>query len=249
MMRVKFDAGLARLPTERESPLGELDMGGMHLSATGGFLNDTNFDRIYWMYSRRWPGFYFAQQSPKAGQLVVFDDATTYAVKFFYRRNHWSPKFFPGDQGYLLFADDNANEPGFLKKTKKGEGPGLLEWLPEESRQDEHRRGGRGVEKGTGYVRHAPPKWQTLLPVRVRAMVLAGDRLFVAGPPDVVAEDDPLAAFEGRAGAVLQVVSAADGATLASQQLAAPPVFDGLSAAGGRLYMATRDGKVLCFGK
>ncbi|MFO8012154.1 MAG: PQQ-binding-like beta-propeller repeat protein [Phycisphaerae bacterium] len=249
MMRVKFDPALERLPTERESPLGELDMGAMHLSATGGFLDDTNFDRIYWMYSTRWPGFYFAQQSPKAGQLVVFDDATTYAVKFFYRRHQWSPKFFPGDQGYLLFADDNANEPGFLKKTKKGEGPGLLEWLPDASRKDNHRRGGRGVEKGTGYVRHAPEKWQTMIPVRVRAMLLAGDRLVVAGPPDVVPEDDPLAAFEGRAGAVLQVRSAKDGTCLASRKLASPPVFDGLSTARGRLYMATRDGKVLCFGK
>ncbi len=249
MMRVKYDAGLKRLPTERESPLGELDMGGMHLSATNGFLDDTNFDRIYWMYSRRWPGFYFAQQSPKAGQLVVFDDETTYAVKFFYRRHQWSPKFFPGDQGYLLFADDNANEPGFLKKTKKGEGPGLLEWLPERSRKDNYRRGGRGREKGTGYVRHVPPKWQTMIPVRVRAMLLAGDRLVVAGPPDVVPEDDPFAAFEGRAGAVLQVISAKDGSRLASRTLASPPVFDGLSAAHGRLYMATRDGKVVCFGK
>jgi outer membrane protein assembly factor BamB/protein-L-isoaspartate O-methyltransferase len=249
MMRVKFDPALERLTVERESPLGELDMGGMHLAATGGFINDTNFDRIYWMYSKRWPGFYFAQQSPKAGQLVVFDQATTYAVKFFYRRHQWSPKFFPGDQGYLLFADDNGNEPGFLKKTRKGEGPGLLEWLPEQSQKDSHRRGGRGVEKGTGYVRHAPAKWQTMIPVRVRAMLVAGDRLVVAGPPDVVPEDDPHAAFEGRAGAVLQVRSARDGTCLASQKLDAPPVFDGLSAAHGRLYMATRDGKVLCFGK
>jgi len=249
MMRVKFDAALRRLPAKRESPLGELDMGAMHLSATNGFLDDTNFDRIYWMYSHRWPGFYLAQQSPKAGQLVVFDDQTTYAVKFFYRRHQWSPKFFPGDQGYLLFADANANEPGFLKKTKKGEGPGLLEWLPEASQKDQHRRGGRGVEKGTGYVRHTPPTWQTMIPVRVRAMLLAGDRLVVAGPPDAVAEDDPLAAFEGRAGAVLQVRSAKDGSLLASRKLESPPVFDGLSAARGRLYMATRDGKVVCFGK
>jgi hypothetical protein len=83
MQRIKFDADLNRLETTQESPLGELDMGANHLVATGGFLDDTGFDRVYWMYSRRWPGFYFAQQSPKAGQLVVFDDDTTYAVKYF----------------------------------------------------------------------------------------------------------------------------------------------------------------------
>jgi len=247
MMRVKFDPALNRLQTHRESPLGELDMGAMHLAATNGFLDDTNFDRIYWMYSRRWPGFYFAQQAPKAGQLVVFDDDTTFAVKFFYRRHQWSPKFFPEGKGYLLFADSNANEPGFLKKGKKGER--MLHWLPDETRQDRYRRGGQGAEKGTGYVRHAPPKWQTMIPIRVRAMLLAGDRLLVAGPPDVVDPDDPLAAFEGRKGAVLQVVSAEDGLPLASRRLDSPPVFDGLSAAAGRLYLATRDGKVVCLGK
>ncbi len=246
MMRIKFDAALNRLPVRRESPLGELDMGGMHLAATNGFLDDTHFDRIYWMYSRRWPGFYFAQHAPKAGQLVVFDDTTTYAVKFFYRRHQWSPKFFPEEKGYLLFADSNANEPGFLKKGKKGKDAGMLFWLPGQARQDRYRRGGQGAEKGTGYVRHAPPKWQTMIPVRVRAMLLAGDRLVLAGPPDVVDPDDPLAAFEGRAGAVLQVVSAADGTLVSKRSLASPPVFDGLSAAGGRLYMATRDGRLLC---
>jgi len=255
MMRIKYDARLNRQPAPRESGLGELDMGEEHLAATGGFLDDTNFDRIYWMYSKRWPGFYFAQQAPKSGQLVVFDDKSTYAVKFFYRRHQWSPKFFPEDQGYLLFADANDNEPGFLKTAKgakggkgaKGsQGGGMLEWLPKESRSDSHRRGGQGVEKGTGYVRHAPPMWQTMIPVRVRAMVLAGDRLVVAGPPDVIDPDDPLAAFRGRAGAVLQVRAAGDGALLAEQRLPAPPVFDGLSASGGRLYLALEDGTVMC---
>ena len=42
-------------------------------------------------------------------------------------------------------------------------------------------------------------------------------------------------------------VSAADGKKLAEQKLDSPPVFDGLIAAGGRLYLATTDGRVLCF--
>ena len=35
---------------------------------------------------------------------------------------------------------------------------------------------------------------------------------------------------------------------LAEYRLDAPPVFDGLAAAGGQLYLATMDGKVACFG-
>ena len=49
-----------------------------------------------------------------------------------------------------------------------------------------HRRGGRGVEKGSGYQRQRPAKWQEMIPLRIRAMVLAGERLFTAGLPDVI---------------------------------------------------------------
>lgn len=90
-------------------------------------------------------------------------------------------------------------------------------------------------------------KWSEFILVRVQAMVLAGKNLFVAGVPDVVPDDDPLAAFEGRKGGALWTVSAADGKIAAKTQLAAP-VFDGLIAADGRLFLSTTDGRVLCFG-
>ncbi len=245
MQRIKFDAELNRLDTRQESPLGELDMGANHLVATGGFLDDTGFDRLYWMYSRRWPGFYFSQQSPKAGQLVVFDDNTTYAVKYFYRRFMWSPLFIPAEHGYLLFADDNHNQPALEDKEKTVK---AINWLPKETLTDKHRRGGRGSEKGTGYVRQRPAKWQKMVPLRIRAMVLAGDRLFAAGTPDLLDPKDPLGAFEGRQGVMLQVFSTKDGSLVNSHRLSSLPAFDGLSAAAGRLYLATSDGKVICFG-
>jgi hypothetical protein len=245
MQRIKFDSRLRRLETRQESPLGELDMGARHLVATGGFLDDTGFDRIYWMYGRRWPGFYFAQHAPKSGQLLVFDDSTVYAVKYFYRRIQWSPAFIPGEQGYVLYADDIDNEPALLEKGSKESG---FAWLPRDSYEDKHRRGGRGVEKGTGYVRQQAPRWQEMVPLRIRAMVLAGEHLFVAGVPDVVDQEDPLAAFEGRTGGVLQVFSTTDGSALHRVPLAAAPAFDGLSAGAGRLFLATQDGRLLCFG-
>jgi len=79
-------------------------------------------------------------------------------------------------------------------------------------------------------------------------MVAAGPTLFVAGPPDVAEDADPYAAFEGRKGALLWSVAAADGRKLAELKLDAEPVFDGLIAAGGRLFMTTRDGRLLCMG-
>jgi len=52
--------------------------------------------------------------------------------------------------------------------------------------------------------------------------------------------------MEGRKGAVLWAISTADGKKLAARKLDAMPIFDGLAAAGGRLYLVTADGKVTC---
>jgi len=246
LQRVKFDKELNRIAPEGEYPLGELDMGTPYLTATGGFLDDSGYDRIFWMHSNRWPGFYFAQQSPKAGQLVVFDDQAAYAVKYFYRRIQWSPVFHPATEGYLLFADAIDNEPEFLDRGKNN----MLEWLPEGSKTDSHRRGGRGTEKGTGYIRTKPELWQSMVPLRVRAMVLTeGDRLFAAGSPDVLDPEDPHSAFEGRAGGRLQVFSTKDGSPLAEYELDEEPTFDGMSAAAGKIYISTLGGKVICLGE
>lgn len=100
----------------------------------------------------------------------------------------------------------------------------------------------------------------TLLP---RAMVLAGEVLFVAGPPDLVDEEqaartmeapatqallaEQAAALEGNKGALLWAVSTADGQRLAEQPLTSPPVFDGMAAAAGKLFLVTVDGQVHCF--
>ena len=47
----------------------------------------------------------------------------------------------------------------------------------------------------------------------------------------------------------LIAVSPADGSKLTDYRLQDPPVFDGMAAAGARLYLTTTGGKVLCFGR
>jgi hypothetical protein len=90
--------------------------------------------------------------------------------------------------------------------------------------------------------------WQVDVPIRVKAMVAAGGQLVIAGPPDVLSEKDPLGAFEGRKGGLMWVFGSADGRKIAENKLDSPPVFNGMAAAGGRLYVVTRDGNVRCFG-
>jgi hypothetical protein len=77
-------------------------------------------------------------------------------------------------------------------------------------------------------------------------MVATDPLLFVAGPPDVVAPEDPLGSFEGRNGGMLWVFPGASGEKLAEYPLDSPPVFNGMAAANGRLYVCGRNGRVLC---
>jgi hypothetical protein len=221
---------------------------GLHVFSTSGLLDDSWYNRAFWMYSKRWPGFQLANQAPKTGQLLVYDDEKTYAVRAFYRRNVHSPMFFPGREGYLLFADFNTTEPQIIGEPGSRK---ALAWLPQSHIPREGNPGlddvnrGFGADKGIGYTRADPPVWMQWLDVRIRAMVKAGDTLFVAGPPDVLDPDDPYAAFEGRKGAGILAVSAEDGKKLSEMQLDSPPVFDGMIAAGGRLFASLQDGSVV----
>jgi len=106
-------------------------------------------------------------------------------------------------------------------------------------------------------------RWTRDLPIMARAMALAGPTLFVAGPEHLLDEVDAFqrydeqatqkrladqdAALAGRRGAMLHAVHADTGETLAEYTLDAPPVFDGLSAAGGRLYLSLTNGTLQCW--
>ncbi|UCC98978.1 MAG: PQQ-binding-like beta-propeller repeat protein [Phycisphaerales bacterium] len=105
-------------------------------------------------------------------------------------------------------------------------------------------------------------RWSLSIPLFVRAMVLADETLFVAGPPDVLDEEeafdnsaDPAivaklqeqdAILDGQRDGLLWALSAMDGVRLAQYTVDFLPVFDGLIAANGRLYISTQDGRLLC---
>jgi hypothetical protein len=98
------------------------------------------------------------------------------------------------------------------------------------------------------YALKAPDRdWEKSLPLRPVALLLAGEVLFVAGPPDMSDPAEAMAALEGKRGAVLRALSTTDGELLREIKLDAPPTFDGMAAASGRLVIATQDGALLCF--
>jgi hypothetical protein len=109
-------------------------------------------------------------------------------------------------------------------------------------------------------------KWLMDKPdLQVRAMVVADKSIFVAGPRDVVDEEEAFFALdndavlaklaeqssllEGKYGAVMWAVSAIDGKKLAEYKLDSLPAWDGMAAAGGKLYLSTMKGELACFSR
>jgi hypothetical protein len=246
-----FDAELNPIETKWNTRYGDRYLGEDHLMATGGLLDDTGFNRLFWSYGNRWPGFYFMMMAPKSGNLLVFDAEHTWAAKWLVERNIHSPLFYPDTTGYLLFCDKNTTRPFIVGDP---DAPEPIQWLPDTLmkpyKYDGHYITNRHddfsieVDKGAGFTRGTPAVWQQYVPVRVEAMALASATLFAAGPPDVLDPADPLGALEGRKGGVLLAIDPATGERVAHSKLSSPPRFDGMSAADNCLFIVTRDGKL-----
>ncbi len=161
------------------------------------------------------------------------------------------------DKGDAADASGNKNH-GTFKSIKAGKGKfgGAMKF----SGPGKSGGGRRQPRRAQPALKH---RWAHDIPFWVRAMVIARETLFIAGPPDLVDEDqvhrrlnekevkaklaEQDASLEGKKGSLLWAVSTADGKKLAEYKLDSLPVFDGMAAANGRLYLVTKDGKVLCF--
>lgn len=210
-----------------------------HLFCPTGFLDDTWFHRTYWLYGRTWGsgwcGYFVAGQHAPAGKIISVGEDTVYV---FGRQPQYYKWTTPIE--YRLFA-------------------ARKQWKAPPTDEDRKKaRRGRAVPAGN----KANYRWIRNVPILVRAMTLADQVLFLAGPRDLLDERTARrgsvdrreailrqeAALNGTAGGVLWAVSAEDGKKLAEYELDAPPVFDGMAAANGQLYLTTVGGKLLCFG-
>jgi len=241
MRSQKFNKQGERL--EIETPTGNIrrQQGeGAHLFCPTGFLDDAYWHRSYWVFGQRWKsgagGYYQAGRFAPSGRLLVFDDETLYG----YSRK---PQYFKWTTPLerQLFASSKAPEIVQLGPAPKGSFTAA-----------------KPVHIKIAW------QWSQDIPIYVRSMVLADQTLFLAGPPDIIDEEKTLKNFaspdvqaklaeqrevlDGTKGSVLWVASAADGQKLAEYKLDGLPVFDGMAAANGRLYLTMTDGRVLCYG-
>ena len=230
---------------EIDGPQEGIRQGGdaTHLFCPTGFLDDTWFHRTYWLYGKTWGsgwnGYYIAGKHAPGGKIMSVGDDKVYVFGRQPQYYKWTRpleyRLFAADKQWKMPATRPAAkpQPQGNKKRKKNQGP-----VP--------------VGNAQNYM------WSGKTPVLVRAMTLAGKTLFLAGPEDVLHEEGTAkgkedqilaqeAALLGKSGAVLWAVSAESGAKLHEYKLASPPVFDGMAAANGKLYLAARDGCVLCF--
>jgi len=235
---------------------------GVHLFCTIGFLDDSWFHRSYWMFGKSvssgWGGWPRAGRYVPSGRIMVCDESSVYS---FGRK----PEYLCQSSvlEYQLYAADKQIEAESIQRVVAAE-----RRMNASSKKRNSSVADRGVRKSFPLSDRSAVSFNWLdeePPLHVRAMVLADKALFIAGPPDVVDEEEAFynpndevvlakldkqsATLEGQNGALLLVVSASDGEKLAEYKLDSPPVFDGMAAANGRLYFATIDGMVVCMGE
>ena len=64
MRQKKMTPDLKEVHVDVLSSKGEQDV-GLHVFSTAGLLDDSWYNRTFWMYSKRWPGFQLANQAPE----------------------------------------------------------------------------------------------------------------------------------------------------------------------------------------
>jgi hypothetical protein len=204
-----------------------------HVFAPFGYLDDTWFHRSYWVYGRSFSGghngFFQAAKFTPAGQILVHDDERVF--------------------GY-------GRKPQYLKWTT----PMEHQLFGAGKEAEVVKKPGQGPQRPA--LQHPQFTWTQDVPVFVRAMALAEKTLLIAGPPDLIDEEQAFAALGKKdeptrkrlaeqdaalsGTSILRAVSTADGKTLSEAKLAAPPVFDGMASAAGRVFVALLDGRVVC---
>lgn len=226
-----------------------------HLQSATGFLDDNFFHRSYWAYAKRVVRYNTGSQAA-SGYLVTVDGRTAYAYG---RAREYYLGHVKGFERHLYVASiapqQETLKPGPREPRSSGSFTRpIAKYAP------------KGIAIG----------WSTQIPVLVKGMVVAGEKLVVAGPafelhpssflidpatdgirlasgPDKAARakiqvDLADRGLKGKESPRLCVLSKRTERVKVNHPLASSPVFDGLIAAAGRLYLCREDGVVSCLG-
>ncbi len=204
--------------------------------ATTGLLEDT------WFHRQGWSG------AGNRGQLIVFDDERSFGVDSPYTglKQRRKGKYHQFNQiGHFHQKFARYKEEFFpVGTTISARGK------PQEASKEKGKNKKRNRRRGPG----GKTLWSKDVKLQPRAMVLAGDKLCVSGWLDAVV-------IEPKTGrpkepenpdphdAVLRIYAADSGEQVSELKIASEPVFDGMAAAGGRLFLTLKNGALLCLGE
>jgi hypothetical protein len=178
---------------------------GSPLSAIGGFLDDSLFDRVGWVLDHK-----------LIAKLIVYNDNAAFGMKW--RENHsfWHLNLFKvGESEFTVFGQ---------------------------------RRTESKTESLSSNKLSLEADWALAVPARVKAMVLTGNALFFAGSRWDDEPDSSLDLLDDDSVGLIAGVDALSGKLLTEFVLDSSPVWDGMAAANGSLFLSTKDGQLLCLG-
>jgi len=221
------------------TPVKLQDVTQPHLIPSHGFLKAIPQHRSFWTIDTMLHYDIPTGSGGIHGDILVMDGLRFYEVRGY--RPGRTASFDPRTGGYTLYAGTRGEEAraataAAVAKARKA------------FAQQKKGRKGRARRRYRGPTTVAPSLelWSSSIPLTGKAMALADDVLFVAGTPVVFPKDDLAKAYEGRMGGILWAASASTGEKLAQYTLDAPPAWDGLAAAKGRLFLSLADGRVVC---
>ncbi|MFQ6131677.1 MAG: PQQ-binding-like beta-propeller repeat protein, partial [Armatimonadota bacterium] len=248
-----------------------------HLFGSMGFLEDSWWERTYWIYGSHFysgaRGHGYAKTLYPAGRILAFDDECVYGYReaslgtdeqgIF--RVKKSPEFVDVvGRASRALRRGTAAGPGEEQETKYVWQNGI----PQDPKAMSLTSGRKPLADRIRRMTKYEFTWRHDVPLHVQALLLTDDTLFIAGSSkfdEQRAEQylstartdrfrlDPFLqeavdTFEGKNGGILWAVSKSGGTRLAEAKLPSSPVFDGMVAARGRLFLSLKDGYVICLG-
>ena len=233
---------------------------GAHVFSPIGFLDDSIFYRSYMMYGKSvkggWGSWEMMGKMTPAGRLIAVDANTVYG---FSRK----PEFYSESVviDFQLYAAEMAGDKQSIEKIM--EQPKVMDAFDKSLFNyagDWKLRQGLPKDKQTA-VQY---KWKVEDPAfQALALLVADDIMFAAGPPDIISEEDAFfalddqavldklaeqsAVLKGKDGSIIWAVDTKTGNKIAEYKMESMPVWDGMAAAGGNIFMSTINGDVVCY--
>jgi hypothetical protein len=195
-----------------------------HLHGPDGYLSSNTSSRLIWTYAPLYTSphqgaFYDIRLSRvlfPSGRILVEDDDTIYG----FGENHYAKMRTDPGGAFALFACPKQSD------------------VPLDRTAKEYRKLALAGKHQVQF------NWWKRVPIQAWAMVKTEEALFVAGAPGNVSVSQD--ALDGKAPGRLLAVSPADGTVLSEMTLSSMPVWDGMAAAQGKLYITLVDGSTVC---